>query len=425
MSNIMSNGTTNTPKTPSVCVLGLGYIGLPTAAFIANSGYQVTGVDINESYVDRINKGEVPFFEPNFAELLEKVVAEKSLVSRTEVIAADIFIIAVPTPFKSNHIVDDSYIMTAGESIASVLKGGDLIVLESTSPPGMTERLASHILGIRRDLTLEEGTRNSVYFSHCPERVLPGQIMREMISNDRVIGGLNKTAAEKASALYSSFCRGDMLLTNCATAEMAKLTENAFRDVNIAFANELSYICDELDIDVWELIRLANHHPRVNILQPGPGVGGHCIAVDPWFIVSSAPASARLIKCAREVNDSKPEYVAEKIAEVARSNNDQPIALLGLAFKPNIDDLRESPAVEIATRIAEQFSEREVLLVEPNIETLPVELARYQNLSLVDLEIAISKAGTISLLVDHREFLNIDIGPISKSQLIDTRGIFR
>lgn len=410
----------------SVCVVGLGYIGLPTAAFIASKGIKVTGVDVNEKFVDSINRGEVPFVEPGFDELLRDVVEKGLLVAQAEQVPADAYIVCVPTPFKGeNHEVDTKYIASAVDAMAEHLRPGALVVLESTSPPGTTEWMAKYIIEKRPDLSLEEGADNAIYIAHCPERVLPGQIMEEMESNDRVIGGLTPRGTEMARDLYATFCSAELLTTNATTAEMAKLTENSFRDVNIAFANELSLICDKLGIDVWELIELANHHPRVNILNPGPGVGGHCIAVDPWFIVSSVPDKAKIIRLARETNDAKPDFVLSKVAETMKEKPDASIATLGLAFKADIDDLRESPALQIAQKLAETRPETSVLAVEPNIDALPQKLAEQSNVQLVLLEDALKDAEIILLLVDHAEFKDIAPETLQGKQIIDTRGVWR
>ena len=387
-----------------VCVVGLGYIGLPTAAFIADSGISVVGVDINERHVEKINNGEMPFFEPGFEALLKSVVADGHLKADTEVAEADAFIVAVPTPFNDDYSVNMSYIEAAAKNIAPVLRPGALVVLESTSPPGTTEKMAEILLAERPDLSTDPESANRLLVAHCPERVLPGKIMEEMAANDRVIGGLNPLSTDRAKQLYSSFCNGEMLLTNATTAEMAKLTENSFRDVNIAFANELSIISDKLGIDVWELIELANHHPRVNILNPGPGVGGHCIAVDPWFIVSSAQEEAKLIRTAREVNDGKPAYVIAKITEAVEAEGADSIAALGIAFKPDIDDLRESPALSIVQQMAEKWPEKNILVAEPNVNELPESLTAYQNVQLVDASHAISSSPVVAVLVDHTPF---------------------
>lgn len=408
-----------------VAVIGLGYIGLPTAAALASGGADVTGMDVNQRTVDFVNEGKVPFVEPDLGTVLAGAVSQGRLRATTEVPAADAFIVAVPTPFKGDHQPDLSFIQTAAESIAPHLTGGELVILESTSPPGTTDFMAQVILDKRSDLTLEPNRPNTVYFAHCPERVLPGRIMVELRTNDRTVGSLNGNAGERARALYQLFCGGEFLMTDARTAEMSKLTENAFRDVNIAFANELSIIASKLDIDVWELIELSNHHPRVNILQPGPGVGGHCIAVDPWFIVAAAPEESRLIRSAREVNDHKPEYVLDHVLPKANRFKSPKVAALGLAFKPDIDDLRESPAMYITEQLADQLSEGTVLAVEPNIDELPASLAEKGNVELVDLNHAVEDADIILLLVDHTEFKNYNPRKLHSTIIYDTRGVWR
>lgn len=413
-----------TPR-PSVAVIGLGYIGLPTAAVLASTGAEVVGVDINQRAVDVINAGEVPFVEPDMATVVAGVVSQGHLRATTETPHADNYIVAVPTPFKDGRKPDLSYIETAGRQIAPLLQGNELIILESTSPPGATEFLAETVLSERPDLTLTPGSPHSVYFAHCPERVLPGRIMIELRTNDRIVGTLNGEAGERARELYELFCEGEFLMTDARTAEMAKLTENAYRDVNIAFANELSILAENLDINVWELIELSNHHPRVNILQPGPGVGGHCIAVDPWFIVASDPENSSLIRTAREVNDSKPQFVLDKVLPQARRINDVQIAALGLAFKPNIDDLRESPARQIVNRLAEELPEAKIMAVEPNIDNLPSELAERDNVTLTELNSAIKAADIVLLLVDHNEFIRLDQASLAQKIVHDTRGVWR
>ncbi|WP_209373817.1 UDP-N-acetyl-D-mannosamine dehydrogenase [Brevibacterium renqingii] len=413
-----------TTRRPTVAVIGLGYIGLPTAAVLASSGANVIGVDTNAENVKVINRGLVPFVEPDMATTVAGVVSQGFLTATTETPHAETYIVAVPTPFVDGHKPDLSYIRDAGEQIAPLLVGNELVVLESTSPPGTTEFLAETILKVRPDLTLEPNAPNSIYFAHCPERVLPGRIMIELRTNDRIIGTLNGNAGERARELYQLFCEGEFLMTDARTAELSKLTENAYRDVNIAFANELSMIADSLDINVWELIELANHHPRVNILQPGPGVGGHCIAVDPWFIVAASPDRASLIKTAREVNDAKPEFVIDKLLPQARRISSVKIAALGLAFKPNIDDLRESPARQIVGRLAEELPEAEILVAEPNIDQLPVELQACPNVSLSWTESAIEHADIVLLLVDHQEFTQLDPSILAQKIVHDTRGVW-
>ncbi|KJH73846.1 UDP-N-acetyl-D-mannosamine dehydrogenase, partial [Pseudomonas sp. ES3-33] len=361
----------------TISVIGLGYIGLPTAAVFASRKKKVIGVDVNQNAVDIINRGQIHIVEPDLDMVVHAAVTEGYLRATTKPEPADAFLIAVPTPFRGDHEPDLSYIESASKSIAPVLKKGDLVILESTSPVGATEQMATWLADARPDLSFPQthGQDSDIRIAHCPERVLPGHVLRELVQNDRVIGGMTSKCSELAISLYKVFVQGECIVTNARTAEMCKLTENSFRDVNIAFANELSMICGKLEINVWELIRLANRHPRVNILQPGPGVGGHCIAVDPWFIVSKTPEQAKLIRTAREVNDSKPEWVIESvkiaIAELLlkRPNKtaaDLTIACFGLAFKPNIDDLRKSPALEISLKIA-QMHPGQVFAVEPNI----------------------------------------------------------
>ena len=409
-----------------VCVVGLGYIGLPTAAFIASKGIKVTGVDVNPAYVDSINRGEVPFVEPGFDDLLRDVVEKGLLTARFDQIEADAYIVCVPTPFKGeNHEVDTKFINSAVDAMAEHLRPGALVVLESTSPPGTTRAMAEYIIEKRPDLSLDEGDENAIFVAHCPERVLPGQIMEEMENNDRVIGGLTPKATELARDLYSTFCTAELLLTDATTAEMAKLTENSFRDVNIAFANELSLIADRLDIDVWELIELANHHPRVNILQPGPGVGGHCIAVDPWFIVSSVPEEARIIRAAREINDGKPDWVLEQVEAALGDKSHGVVAALGIAFKRDIDDLRESPSLDIVKQLGSRNSNLDIRVVEPNVAELPASLKELENVKKESLVEAISAAGVVLLLVDHTEFASIDRKLLEGKTVIDTRGLWR
>lgn len=408
-----------------VSVVGLGYIGLPTAAFIASKGIPVVGIDVNQDAVDSINAGTVPFFEPGFGELLARVVEEGTLSAQTEQIDADAYIVCVPTPFREDHSVDTKYIRAASEALAPCLKPGVLVVLESTSPPGTTENMAKHLIELRPDLSLNDEDENAIFVAHCPERVLPGKIMEEMENNDRVIGGLTPKGAQLARDLYATFCTADLLLTNATTAEMAKLTENSFRDVNIAFANELSLICDRLGIDVWELIELANHHPRVNILQPGPGVGGHCIAVDPWFIVSAAPEEAKLIQTARNVNDGKPQWVIDQVLKALEGKDNPVVAALGIAFKNDIDDLRESPSLEIVKRLGVDNPQLDIRVVEPNVETLPPVLNNLSNLTKQDTEEAIAAADVVLLLVNHRQFVGLDQSLLEGKTVIDTKGIWR
>ncbi len=420
----------NRLKVSTVSVIGLGYIGLPTAAMFASRKVKVIGVDINQHAVDTINQGQIHIVEPELDVIVHAAVTEGFLRASTKPEPAEAFLIAVPTPFKGDHVPDLSYVRAAAESIAPVLKKGDMVILESTSPVGTTEQMLQWLVAARPDLRFpEEGALASdidINVAYCPERVLPGQVIRELVQNDRIIGGLSPACSKRAADIYRVFVEGELLFTNARTAEMAKLTENAFRDVNIAFANELSLISDNLDINVWELIKLANHHPRVNILQPGCGVGGHCIAVDPWFIVDKTPEQARLIRTAREVNDYKPQWVLEKVraavdALVATGRDEASItvALLGLSFKPNIDDLRESPALQIAKLFAAE-TRTSLLLVEPNIDTLPTAMASQ---TLVSVEDAISQADVIGLLVNHREFSGIKAKLKQHTRVIDAVGI--
>lgn len=407
-----------------VAVIGLGYIGLPTAAILARSGYQVIGVDVSDRHVDAVNAGQVPFVEPDLAEHVAQAVARGTLSAQKDTPAADVYIIAVPTPFAEGHRADLTYVDAATDGLIPQLTGGELVILESTSPPGATQHVADRITAARPELTTGvDGGSLNVDVAHCPERVLPGRVMIELVDNDRIVGGLTPTAARRAKEVYATFCRGEIFLTDAVTAEMAKLTENAFRDVNIAFANELSIIAEKVGVDVFELIELANKHPRVNILQPGPGVGGHCIAVDPWFIVSAAPEEAHLIRAAREVNDAKPEHVVDLVLRAIAGVKAPTIATLGLAFKADIDDLRESPALAITAELARRCPEATILAVEPNVKELPPVLQVMENVRLASLEEAQTVADAAVLLVDHREFR--DQGWSSDAPVVDTRGLWR
>lgn len=403
-----------------VAVIGLGYIGLPTAAILAANGIRVYGVDVNERNVSAVNNGEVPFVEPELGDFVSRGVSSGMLSASLAAPAADAYILAVPTPFNDDYSADLSYIEAAADGIAPLLTGRELLILESTSPPGTTEHLARYLAAARPDLDLDQ-----LHVAHCPERVLPGYVMRELVTNDRVVGGMTPRAAQLAKELYETFCEAEILTTDAATAEMSKLVENSYRDVNIAFANELSKISDKLGINVWELIDLANHHPRVNILQPGPGVGGHCIAVDPWFIVAAAPEESKLIRQARETNDSKPRWVVAKTEEAMAQAPGAPVALLGLAFKKNIDDLRESPAIQIALDLAAKHPQTTFLVSEPNIEVLPASFACASNVQLTATDAAIEQSGTIVLLVDHDEYSNVVPAQLAGKLVIDTRGQWR
>ena len=406
----------------SLCVIGLGYIGLPTAAVFAKSGLQVTGVDVSEKAVESINTGKAHIVEVDLDGLLQGVVANGSLKAQTVPDEADAFIIAVPTPFKDDHVPDLSYVEAATRAIAPFVREGNLIVLESTIPPGATEKMVAWLEEERPDLKDAGGPGKAYFAAHCPERVLPGRVLIELVQNDRIIGGITDECAERARALYEIFVNGDCYLTNARTAEMAKLSENAFRDVNIAFANELSVIADKLDIDVWQLIELSNKHPRVNILQPGPGVGGHCIAVDPWFIVDAVPNEAQLIRIAREINDHKPHMVVEKVKKAVSRFKNPTVAFMGLAFKADIDDLRCSPALDITEQLAHEL-ECTMLAVEPNIGELPESLMDTQ-VKLVETYVALEQADILVLLVDHKPFKRIPVSKRAEKIIIDTRGIW-
>jgi len=415
------------PFTGRVVVVGLGYIGLPTAAVLATRGVEVVGVDVNPDTVKAIQHGEAPFVEPDLAAAVSGAAALGKLTASLEVPEADAFIIAVPTPFQPDHQADRSFVRSAVESIAPRLRGGEVVILESTSPPGTTRLVSEWLADLRPDLVLPHDTDSiaDVAVAHCPERVLPGRIMIEMVTNDRVIGGVSPRCAERAAAVYRVFAQGELVLSDAASAEMAKLVENSYRDVNIGFANELSLICEQLKLDVWEVIRLANRHPRVNILSPGPGVGGHCIAVDPWFIVAAAPGLAKLIRTAREVNDGKPRHVAETVVEKAARFNSPTIACLGLAYKANVDDLRESPAVEIVAEIATQLPDVSLLVAEPYVSALPPALDGLPNVRLARATDAVEAADIVLLLVEHDSFRRINRSLLAGKVVYDTRGALR
>lgn len=412
-------------------MIGLGYIGLPTATLFASKQYPVLGVDVVPEVVEIINQGKIHIVEPELDILVHAAVTEGYLKAAVAPEPADVFLIAVPTPFKGNYQPDLSYIESAVKALAPVLQAGNLVVLESTSPVGATEQLEGWLIEARPDLSFPTlaGNKADVHIAYCPERVLPGKVVHELVENDRIIGGLSDKSTELAIELYKIFVDGNCISTNARTAEMCKLTENSFRDVNIAFANELSMICEKLDINVWELIALANRHPRVNILQPGAGVGGHCIAVDPWFIVAKNPDEARLIKIAREVNDSKPHWVLEQVKQSLgqlhqqkpdKSRGQLTIACLGLAFKPDIDDLRESPAVAICEAIIELGAQ--VNIVEPNIDKLPKKLLK-ENANLISLNDALVSADIICILVKHTDFESIKNNINGSQIIIDAVGL--
>lgn len=423
--------TRYTDKT--ICVIGLGYIGLPTATAFASRRIRVLGVDVSSRVVDTVNQGRIHIVEPDLDMLVQSAVSGGYLRASLTPEVSDVYLIAVPTPFKDGHQPDLSYIESAGKSIAPLLKSGDLVILESTSPVGATEQLAHWMAGFRPDLSFphQKGEDSDIRVAHCPERVLPGKVVRELVENDRIIGGMTPRCAEAAKALYKVFVTGSCVLTDTRTAEMCKLAENAFRDVNIAFANELSLMCDRFGISVWDLIRLANLHPRVNILQPGPGVGGHCIAVDPWFLVSGAPEQARLIRAAREVNDSKPAWVLAKVDDAVeaflrdhpgRSPESIRIVCFGLTFKPDIDDIRESPALRIVLDLMRRYPDQ-ISVVEPNLNGDHLDL-RGEAIRLMPYNRMATCADILVVLVDHREFRRDPPSFMDGQRIVDTRGIW-
>ncbi|OGT39892.1 MAG: UDP-N-acetyl-D-mannosaminuronic acid dehydrogenase [Gammaproteobacteria bacterium RIFCSPHIGHO2_12_FULL_36_30] len=398
-----------------ICFVGLGYIGLPSAALLASRGHRVIGCDIQQRVVNTINAGKVHLHEPGLEKIVHDAVISGKLSAQLSIPTADIYIVTVPTPVTEKNEPDISYVKIAIESIASQLQKNNLVIIESTSPVGTTELAKKWILQLRPELS-------DIYLAYCPERVMPGQIIRELIENDRVVGGIDSASTQKAIAFYKLFVTGECIATTAKTAEMTKLTENAFRDVNIAFANELSMICDAENINVWELIALANRHPRVKILQPGPGVGGHCIAVDPWFIVASNPSQAKLIRTAREVNDYKARYVLQNVLKIASTLQQPTIACLGISFKKDVDDLRESPALMIVNQLAEKTSGK-ILVVEPHIAELPKSLSPYKNVLLTSLDEALSAADVVIILVAHSAFTKEKIITLTSGKLIDAVGL--
>ncbi|WP_421759074.1 UDP-N-acetyl-D-mannosamine dehydrogenase [Devosia sp.] len=418
----MSEITNTAIKT--VSVIGLGYIGLPTCAIFARSDLNVIGVDVNVSVVEKINRGEVHIVEPDLDGLIQKVVSTGKLRAFTTPQPADAFVIAVPTPITADRKPDISYVMEATRSIAPVLKAGDLVVLESTSPVGTTRKMSALLAEARPDLTFphSHGDDADVMVAYSPERVLPGKVLIELINNDRSVGGLSKRSSARTVELYSTFVAGDLFITSAESAELVKLTENAFRDTNIAFANELAAVCQDLSLNVWEVIDLSNRHPRVNILQPGPGVGGHCIAVDPYFIIDAAPDNTRLMSTARLINSDRPHAVVRDIQALLEPGRIQTVACLGLSFKPNIDDLRESPAVEVVKLLADIPNLR-LLAAEPHTNALPRELEGL-GIRFTDALTAIDKADIVVLLVDHRQFALIDSEALGDKKLVDTRGLW-
>jgi UDP-N-acetyl-D-mannosaminuronic acid dehydrogenase len=424
-STIVNRSSAQQSDFRTVTMMGLGYIGLPTAAVIASRGMDVVGVDVNEDIVNKVSSAKIHIYEPDLDGLVQKVVSSGSLTARTQPTESDVFIIAVPTPIGElkNPILD--HVLEAARAIAPVLRPGNLVILESTSPVGTTEAVSGLLAELRPDLKLpaDERATPDVNVAYCPERVLPGRILSELVNNDRCIGGVTHACGRRAQRFYKKFVRGACIVTTARTAEIVKLTENAFRDANIAFANELSMICDKLAINVWEVIDLANRHPRVNILKPGPGVGGHCIAVDPWFIVHSAPELANVIRTARETNDRKVHYTVDATSALVDEHSYAQVACFGLAFKANVDDLRESPALEIAIALGQKYGSR-IKVVEPYINALPEALAA-TGAEFVDLDQALATCEVGVVLVDHDEFRNIAPGSRRHMAVFDTRGIWR
>ncbi len=411
----------------NICVVGLGYVGLPTAAILADRGFNVLGVDTDPGTVALINQGLVHIVEPDLDVMVKGAVAAQRLRAAGEPEPSDAFIIAVPTPFTEGHKPDLGHLRKAAAGVAPVLARGNLVVVESTTPVGTTEAFSGWLAAARPDLTFphDAGDEADVKVAHSPERVLPGRVLKELVGNDRVIGGVSRACGEAAAALYRRFVNGECVIAGARATELVKLAENSYRDVNIAFANEMSLICDRLDLDVWEVVRLANRHPRVDILKPGPGVGGHCIAVDPWFIVDGAPEETALIQAARQVNDATPHHVVERIlaAAAAKGLAAPRIACLGLAYKADIDDLRESPAVRIVKELA-QRTDATLAVVEPHIERLPEDLEGLPRVGLATLEEALEGADMVVLLVDHRAFRDIERGVLEGKTVVDTRGVW-
>lgn len=409
-----------------VAVLGLGYIGLPTAATLATRGVDVLGVDVDPGVVAAVNRGEALVVEPDLAVTVSGSVSVGRLRAATEPGEADAYVIAVPTPVRAGGDPDLSHVMAATDSLAAVLQPGAVVILESTVPPGTTRRVSERLAARRPDLVFphEDSRLPDVHIAHCPERVLPGRIMIEIVTNDRVVGGLTPACAERAAELYRLFCHGAILLTDAGSAEMSKLAENAYRDVNIAFANELAVVCEKLRLDVWEVIAMANRHPRVAILNPGPGVGGHCIPVDPWFIAAAAPDETRLIRTARAVNDERPHRVVDQVVGRAERMLSPTVACLGLAFKADVDDLRGSPALEIVTALAARLPQDRILVVEPHVDVLPAQLAGLANVEAAGLTDALDRADVVVALVDHSAFRGVKRSALEGKVVFDTRGIW-
>ena len=410
-------------------MLGLGYVGLPTAAALAAKGVEVVGVDADPERVAHVNAGVVPISEPDLGALVRSVTRSGRLRATVEVCAADAFVIAVPTPLTGDREPELGHVRQATNAVARILEPGNLVVLESTSPIGTTEVLCRDLAALRPDLSLPHmaGESSDIRVAYSPERVLPGQILAELVNNERVVGGVTKACTQAAIALYRRFVSGSCLATTARTAELVKLAENAYRDVNIAFANEVSLVCDVHDVNPWEVIELANRHPRVDVLQPGPGVGGHCIPIDPWFLVDAARDSTTLVRAARAVNDGMPQHVVEQVLESCTGKPDATVGCLGLAYKANVGDLRESPAVEVVQQLARSSVGRvgRIAVVEPHIDVLPPSLAGQNRIELVGLDDAISTADVIALLTDHDDFVNVDRALLAAKAVVDPRGRWR
>ena len=408
-----------------MCVVGLGYVGLPTAALLAANGVEVIGVDVDLQRVDAVNSGVSPISEPGLDKAVAEAVASGRLRAGREPESADAFIVAVPTPIGPDHSPDMGALHSAVESIAPRLRAQDLVVVESTSPVGSTESVSARLAELRPDLSFPHtvGDDSEVRVAYCPERVLPGNALGELVGNDRVIGGVSPSCARAARRLYETFVEGECHLADARTAEMVKLSENAYRDVNIAFANELSVVCDALGVDPWAMIRLANRHPRVDILHPGPGVGGHCIPVDPWFIVHSEPGRTPLIQAARAVNDAKPEWVARRVVQMCSGMDGPVVACLGLSYKRDTDDLRESPAIAVVQEISRMFG-GPILVVEPHIDRLPEQLLAAGSCELAELGQALDSSDVLVLLTDHSSFMEIDPRSLKGKKVLDSRGVW-
>lgn len=414
----------NINQVKDVCIVGLGYIGLPTALVLASNGLVVHGVDTNPIVIDELASGKASITEPGIQTLLTETLDAGTFSASNTPLKAANFLVSVPTPLDKNQMADLSYVFDAVESIIPVLEGGEVIIIESTCLPGTAEKVASHIVSARPDLSLEPELSNSIYIAHCPERVIPGNTLLELRNNSRIIGGINEKSSELARDLYTTFCQGELVVTDATTAELTKLAENSFRDLNIAFANELSDVSQSLGINVWEVIKLANRHPRVQILNPGPGVGGHCIAVDPWFIHQAAPMQSPIIRLARELNDARPTKLVQSVLDSLDSTHNARISALGLSFKANVDDLRESPAVKVVDELANALPNSIIEVVEPYISELPSSLTVHRNVSLVSTPGDLSTYAAVIVLTDHEVFKSMEVPNLNPDLVFDTRGMW-